>query len=327
MVSINRLERLPTSAHILMCSDPGYFQHLAVCLSSLAESNLCIDFDVVILITRYTDESAAKLRRSLEQYYNITLRLIKFDESSLDGLPLTPYYNSAEIYARFWVADYFDEKVTRVIYLDGDIVVVGSLQELLIIPLHNAVLAAVSIPGSQRPAILGYDPADEYFNSGVMVINLKRWRDTKARERLVETSYHIAHKLNDPDQDVLNYCFHGERVRLDYVWNVITPFFRKKSALPLAKDEIERVVREARIIHFNGCSKPWQYLCQHPLQKEYTRHLDKTEWRNFCPIDYNTMNVVKRFISAKIGESRAEGIGRIFWRLAGAVAKAGIKQH
>jgi lipopolysaccharide biosynthesis glycosyltransferase len=297
-----------------MCCDSAYFQHLAVCLISLLEANPSIDFETVVLVTRYTDEQAERLTRSVTGYPNLKLRLIQFDGSSLTGLPLKNAY-PPEIYARFWVEDYFASDVEKVLYLDADMVVVGSVQELLDLPLTENVLAAVTVPGSVRAGILGYDTADGYFNSGVMLINLKRWRDIGARDMLIATAHQLVEKLNDPDQDVLNYCFHAQRISLDYVWNAITPFFREINSLPLSKDDIARITREARIVHFNGSSKPWQYLCQHPFKPEYERCLAKTEWRDFRPDDYNFANVVKKSISRMLGERRSAAVSRLLRNL------------
>lgn len=301
-------------AHVLMCCDSGYFQHVAVCLTSLLEANRSVDFETVVLVTRNTVESSEKLARSLDGHPNLVLRLVDFDGSRVTGLPLKNRY-PPEIYARFWVADYFSADVDRVLYLDGDMVVVGSVEELLTLPMGDKVLAAVSIPGSVRASVLGYDPVDEYFNSGVMVVNLKRWREIGARELLIAAAYQLVDKLNDPDQDVLNYCFHSQRIRLDYIWNAITPFFREVNVLSLPKDEISRVARDARIVHFNGSSKPWQYLCRHPFKKEYQRCLSKTAWHDFTPNDFNIVNFFKSLVVTVIGERRSVAVTRLFfWR-------------
>jgi lipopolysaccharide biosynthesis glycosyltransferase len=292
-------------AHVLMACDSCYLQHVAVCLTSLLDSNPHIEFDVALLVTRHKSESCAKLRRSLARFTKLSLRVIPFDESRLAGLPL--YSRNplpAETYARFWVDDHFPADVKRVIYLDGDMLIVSPIDELLSLQMGNKVLAAVTIPGSVRVEALGYDPAHGYFNAGVLVINLERWRELGARALLIAAAHSIADKVRDGDQCVLNYCFHADRIRLDYTWNVITPFFQKSNGLGLPKDEIGRVARGARIVHFNGSSKPWQYQCLHPHRRTYLRYLRETEWRDYQPADYNFVNAVKKIIRLFLGEHR-----------------------
>jgi lipopolysaccharide biosynthesis glycosyltransferase len=297
--------------NILMASDPDYFQHMAVCLVSLLASNRRTHFNVVILVTHYTTEAADKLRKSVENHLNLTLQLVTFDSAPLSQLPHPNPHYPPEIYARFWLEDYFPPDVERVIYLDGDIVVVGELDELLTLPLGENVLAAVPIPGSSRAKELGYNVADGYFNSGVMVINLKRWRNIGAREILITTAHAIAGQLKNPDQDVLNYCFHDQYVKLDYVWNAITPYFRQKNSLGLSRKEIRRVARQARIVHFSGASKPWQYLCTHPFKRVYLQCLATTEWREFSPADYSFTNVLKRLLMGLLGQRQTVLLGRM----------------
>ncbi|SMP82001.1 glycosyltransferase family 8 protein [Noviherbaspirillum suwonense] len=292
------------NAHILMCGDAGYFQHIAACLVSLLESNKGIQFSVVVAATRSSEESNRKLQGSLRRYKNIDLRVVHFDPSCLAGLPLTTAYPS-EIYVRFWVEHYFAEDVDRVIYLDGDTVITGSIEPLLALDMGENVLAAVQIPGSDRPQRFGYDPKFGYFNSGVMVLNLPQWRAINAKELLVTKAYSMTGKLNDPDQDVLNICFHDRYVRLDYVWNAISPFFKEMNHLALTKTEIARVVRDVRIVHFNGGAKPWHYLCFHPYAKEYLHCVSKTEWRGFRPSDYSAINIIKKKIISVLGERRS----------------------
>jgi len=155
------------------------------------------------------------------------------------------------------------------------------------------LLAAVSIPGSERTAIHGYDPDHGYFNSGVLVINLRKWRAADRRAALIAYTQAHPERINDPDQDALNGCFHADRLHLDTIWNAITPFFRLDSALPLSADELERVRRDCRLVHFTGQSKPWLFMCDHPRKADYLRFLRMTAWRDYRYPDRTPLNVVK----------------------------------
>lgn len=298
----------PPIAHILMCSDSSYFQHIAACLVSLLDHNPGVHFSVVVVATKTTDEMSDKLQRSLRQYTNLELRVERFAAIGLEKLPLTNSYYPSEIYARFWAADYFPEHVDRALYLDGDMVIIGAINPLLELDLGDKMLAAVQIPGSERPLRFGYDMRFGYFNSGVLVMNLKKWREENARDTLISTAHALADKLNDPDQDVLNYCYHDRYIVLDYVWNAISPFFKEINSLPLSQDEIARIKREARIVHFNGTAKPWNYLSFHPHTKVYLRSVEKTAWRGFVPLGYTPTNAVKKILISTFGEKR---IGKV----------------
>ena len=302
------------TAHVLMCGDAGYFQHIAACLISLSETNPDTRFLVVVLATSSTAADDAKLTGSFGAHRNVSVNVQAFDAAVLEGLPLGPGYYPPEIYARFWVEHYFPKDVERVLYLDGDMVIVGSVAPLLEMPLDGAVLAAVQIPGSLSPQRLGYDPSYGYFNSGVMVINLLRWRELQAERILIQAAHDLAPKLNDPDQDVLNYCFHDQVIRLDYIWNAISPFFRKISVLALSESEMQRTVRDVRIVHFNGPGKPWHYLCFHPYAKTYLACVKKTAWSDFRPRDHTLINIFKKKIITLIGERGAAALSNMIRR-------------
>ena len=161
-------------------------------------------------------------------------------------------------------------------------------------------MGAVDIPGSDRGvAMLGMRAEDGYFNSGVLLIDVAQWRATRANEAVL--AYMRANPVmgGKPvfDQDALNACFHSRTRQLDYRWNVIRPFFYDPPTLPLTPSELMAICREARIIHFNGGSKPWSYFCDHPRKAEYQKYLRMTEWRDFVPADRTPLNRMRKTLS------------------------------
>jgi lipopolysaccharide biosynthesis glycosyltransferase len=279
----------------------------------LLDHNPDLNFSVVVLVTRTSSEMNEKLHSSFSHYKNIKIRIEQFNAPGLADLPLEKGNYPIEIYARFWVADYFPADVDRVIYLDGDMVIIGKINPLLDIDFGGKMLAAVQIPGSVGPQRLSYDEKYGYFNSGVLVINLQRWRNENVCDLLVRTAHELNVKLHDPDQDVLNYCFHDQYIALDYIWNAISPFFKEMNTLAIPPEQIRRVVNNAVIVHFNGTAKPWNYLSFHPHTKEYLRCRAKTEWRDFTPAGFSTKNFFKKRVIMAIGERRA-GQAMGWWR-------------
>jgi lipopolysaccharide biosynthesis glycosyltransferase len=191
-----------------------------------------------------------------------------------------------------------------VLYLDGDIVVIGNIAALWRVDLEGALLGAVDIPGSDRGVInLGLRLEDGYFNSGVLVFDLKQWRETRALDTVLGyVEAHPEQMMRDVDQEALNACFYGRRKRLDYKWNVLSSFFREPVSLPLAPAEIAEVRRDARLIHFNGHLKPWSYFCDHPRKAEYEKYLRMTEWRDFVPKDRTIVNRLRKSLAPILPE-------------------------
>lgn len=287
--------------HLLMCSNALFLQHTAVCLVSVLVNNPDLFFDIVV-VGRATERlDKDKLRRSLDFFSNHSLSFREFTPPAERHLPLNPRaHYTLDNWTRLWVQEFFADDIDRVLYLDSDTVVLGSIAALWRVDLGGALIGAVDIPGSQQGVNkLGMRAEDGYFNSGVLLIDLEQWRQTRALQTVLDYIDAYPERLvYTLDQDALNACFHARRKRLDYKWNAIWPFYRQPVALPLTAAEIDRVRREARIIHFNGNLKPWSYFCDHPRKVEYDKYLRMTEWRDFVPEDRTVVNRCRKQLSA-----------------------------
>lgn len=294
----------PGHVRLLMCTNAEYLQHAAVCLTSVLANNANLFFDIIVVGRQGEQLDEARLRLSLRGFPNHSLAFRQFTPPADRVFPLNPRaHYTLDIWTRIWVAEFFAEDVRRVLYLDSDIVVVGSLYALWHAELDGALLGAVDIPGSQRGVTnLGMQPEDGYFNSGVLLIDLEQWRRTNALETILDYVARNAERLRDPDQDALNACFTARRKRLPHKWNAIGPFFREPLALPLPRAEIEAVRREACVIHFNGHLKPWSYFADHPRRSEYHRYLEMTEWRGYVPPDRTLANRLRKAASSILPE-------------------------
>lgn len=292
-------ESATNCVYVLLCTNALFLQHAAVCLTSLLANNQDYFFDVVVIgrATESLDED--KFRRSVARFSNYSLLFRQFTPPADQVLPLIPQsHYTIDTYTRLWAGDFFPAEVNRVLYLDADIVVVGSIGPLWCTDLGGALLGTVDIPGAEQGVrLLGMRPEDGYFNAGVLLIDLKQWRETHAKDAVLDYITANPERVMY-DQDALNACFHHRRRKLDYKWNVIWPFFREPSPLPLPRAEIETVRRDAMIIHFNGRSKPWSYFSDHPRTAEYQKYLRMTEWRDFVPPDRTLLNMLRKRCSS-----------------------------
>jgi lipopolysaccharide biosynthesis glycosyltransferase len=191
-------------------------------------------------------------------------------------------------------------------------VVVGSIGELWRTSLDDHVLAAVTIPGSDRCPVFGIPEHYGYFQSGVMLINLAKWRKENIFDRLVQWIPENHDKIADADQDVLNSCLYRERIVLSYKWNVIAPFYFDYHPLGISNQELAEVRRDARIIHYNGPSKPWHYLSRHPRRDDYWKYLRISEWRDYVPEDKTLINWAKKHFGFLLPETLRRYIKRAF---------------
>ncbi|MBR4152465.1 MAG: glycosyltransferase family 8 protein [Selenomonadaceae bacterium] len=124
--------------------------------------------------------------------------------------------------------------IEKIIYLDSDIVVNTNIKQLWQIELGDKILAAVSeqVCGTKIEILFlctsGLIKSEDYFNAGVMMINLKSFREY---EKNIEEG--IAFYSKHPqcfclDQDILNYCFHKKWLKLPPDFNVFVIHARKR---------------------------------------------------------------------------------------------------
>lgn len=281
--------------NVLFASDNNYVRHLGVALYSLLDQNRDFDRIRIFVAARHiADENVAKLQAMVGAFGNATLELIDSDAWS-GTLQLNfrkDWPISLSSYARLFVAEMLPRELERVLYLDSDVVVCGSLADLWNTELGGHCLAAVQDQVS--PGVkcgVGLRPEDRYFNAGMLLIDLKRWREQECGQqclRLVEAHHgQVVHH----DQGVLNGVFGGQWTRLPLRFNVMTihymmsqpkvqKYFGDYTAF-YSEQEVKEAVQSPAVLHFTPSftSHPWQTHCKHPLRRRYAEALAKTPWR------------------------------------------------
>jgi lipopolysaccharide biosynthesis glycosyltransferase len=175
--------------------------------------------------------------------------------------------------------------VDRVVYLDADTFVRQSL-----LPLWNSLgdapIGAVTnvTERAMYPHLtsLGIDDAKNYFNAGVLVIDLAVWREERVKEQLIR--FAASRPLPWYDQDALNVVFAGRWKRLHPKWNAMNSLWvwPDHARRVFSEDEVSAARKDPAVIHFEGppILKPWHYLSQHPFRDEYRAALGQTAWAN-----------------------------------------------
>jgi lipopolysaccharide biosynthesis glycosyltransferase len=169
--------------------------------------------------------------------HSIRLTTEPVDTARFHDLPTTKFFSPA-IYARLLIHELLPS-TERVIYLDADTLVVSSLDPLWRTDMHGAIIAGV-----QDEAGDDEEFETPYVNSGVLVLDLQRWRERQVSKLVIE--YIRSHHLTLPDQSAINAVCANQIVLLDDSWN-----YRVSGR--------QRLMQCPRIIHFTGMLKPWLY--------------------------------------------------------------------
>jgi lipopolysaccharide biosynthesis glycosyltransferase len=191
--------------------------------------------------------------------------------------------------------------VERVLYLDSDLLVLDSLAPLWTIDISDHYLAAVTnvfqIEHLWRPTSLGLKSPLEYFNAGVMLLNLDLMRRDGCSETLSEYAALHAAKLEWRDQDAVNVVLGPRRLPLAPRWNCMNslltyPWSPYVYGVP-AYDEAHG---NPAIRHFEGpgSNKPWHYLCERDMRDLYAYHRRQTPWPDFRLEGVTPINLARR---------------------------------
>jgi lipopolysaccharide biosynthesis glycosyltransferase len=265
---------------IVCAVDRGYLRHCAAMLHSLRESNPDEELTVFVVHDTLDPEEKARFIAYTSAFLP-SISLLQADASRLEGFPVSGH-GSLAAYFRLLLPDLLPAGVSRFLFIDSDAVVVDSLRPLWEQPLAGHALAAV--PEHQLScADHGY-VFGEYFNSGMMLVDLDQWR----RSDLLETGRAFAranpHRLRHWDQDVLNHLFAGAWLAMPERWNACPHLFGLNAFYDMSRDKLTAAQRESidhpAIIHFAGPGpvKPWHYRCEHPWRDTYRRHIADTPW-------------------------------------------------
>lgn len=246
--------------NLLVTLDARYLPPLKVMLTSLLHANPFSKVDLYLLHSSLSEEDLKELE-ALPEGNRCRLYPIFMDDSRLEGAPISDRY-PREMYYRIFAARYLPRHLDRVLYLDPDMIILGSLHELYTLPLGNHLFAAASHVRSgviQKFNELRLDMEDgPYINSGVMLMNL----DLLRREQDVEAVYRYIEEhrksLLLPDQDILSGLYASRILPLDpYRYNMTEKLF----ALRPDSDawlNLDWVRRHSVIIHYCGRNKPWK---------------------------------------------------------------------
>ena len=196
--------------------------------------------------------------------------------------------------------------VDRVLYLDADTIAMDSLASLWEIELGEHYLAAVTNVfepwNAGYPAALGLPGPEAYFNSGVLLMNLRLMRDEGSSQALLD--YGAAARPDRVawgDQDALNVVLGHRRLPLAPRWNCMNSVltFPESEAI-FGAEAVAAARRRPGIRHFEGptVNKPWHFLCDHELRELYVRHRRGTPWPRFRPEGITPRNAVRRLVRA-----------------------------
>ena len=273
--------------HIACSTTREFLPHCATMVRSAAVANPGATIHVL-----HGDDLSARSRSKLESMVDdegAAARCHRVSHARLQGLPgAHPAPPSA--WYRLLLPEIVDE-AERVIYLDGDAIVLEALEELWRLDLGGALVGAVTNvlqdevhEGHVRD--IGVRDPSRYFNSGVLLMDLEALRAEVWSETAIDLATRMAAELSWYDQDVLNLTLGERRFELHPRWNCMNSlFFFPWSVDVFGERAHEEACASPAVRHFEGPgeNKPWHPDCVRPMHELYGLHRSATPWPDRGP--------------------------------------------
>jgi lipopolysaccharide biosynthesis glycosyltransferase len=292
---------LDSNAVVVVCAaDNKYAMQVAITIRSIVE-NLSSDRKLIqyIIDGGIKERNKRKILESVDSQ-RCEIRWLPKPDALLGKLEVekefcisddvgAPGYISLATYYRLVIPTLLPNEYKKAIYLDCDLVVNCDLGKLWDIDLkENAILAAqdqgalyISSPaGLLNYQELGISPDAKYFNAGVLVMNLEKWRTDNIVAQAIECARNKQEFIRWHDQDVLNMILAGKWGELDPRWNQMPQAFTYSSwsNSPFSENVYNNLVSAPYIVHFSSASKPWNSRKPHPFHHLFIKYVDLTVW-------------------------------------------------
>jgi lipopolysaccharide biosynthesis glycosyltransferase len=293
---------------IACATDAHYLKPLAVMLRSVL-TNLSPDrtAEIYVMDGGLDARSREKVTRGWPQG-RATVHWMTVDPEVYAGAPLWGRM-PVSTYYKLAIPDTLPLHVHRAIWLDCDLIVTTDLSSLWDIDLdgnhlrasQDSIVPLVSSSfGVTTHEELGIASDARYFNAGVMLVDVDRWRTDRIPEQVLDYLRRYRDSVFFWDQEGLNAVLANKWGDLDPRWNcnASVPLRRRAQRKSARASEAETGNDQPWIIHWAGYLKPWRYPGRDPEKLLYFRYLDMTAWAGWRPRPNLASRLIERYESS-----------------------------
>src|SRR4051812_18120600 len=258
--------------HLLLAADARYGAYAGITVASVLRSNPQTCFHIHLFANGVRSRDLRKLRRLAESAGS---RLFVYQIG--DSLAVNPHllarrHLNQTAYARLLLGELLPRDVRRVIYLDCDVICTGAISPLWrlgeTVPISRAVIDRA---GDGWKAALGLPPGAQYFNSGMLLIDVEAWRREGLGRKLLDWIAANPDKISLADQDAINAVLSDALTPLPERWNLQIGL----NSGPLPEERLA----SAALLHYNGPRKPWEYGFRGPGADLFRAQKRQSPWR------------------------------------------------
>lgn len=291
------IESLANDKHyqVVYASDDRFSEIMGVSIVSLFEKNRDADtICLYILDTNISGENKSRIEQICKNYKRplpIWIPAINIEKKL--QMQILIDRGSLSQYARLFLSSLLPDGIDRVLYLDCDIIIHQSINELWNLNLNGNTIGALKDAFSRYyRANVDLQPKDIMFNSGVMLVDLTLWKMRDTENRLMQFIYAHKGKIQQGDQGALNAVLSHEVFCFEPRFNAVTIFFDftykemliyRKPVDFYSEIEVEAARENPVLIHFTTSflsKRPWERGCHHRYTSVWYANKKLSPWKD-----------------------------------------------
>lgn len=284
--------------NIAFITDNNYVFPLKVAIKSIiANKNVDVQYNINIICVEISEDNY-KVLKTLEKLGNEKVFINLIDKKNTFKDIKMPAHVTPSALFKFSLAEILDN-IDKCLYIDCDTMIQKDLSEFYNIDIDNVYAGVIqdylTIYYREMNKKLNLDG---YFNSGVMLLNLKKMRNDGITEKL------IAQKKKEietntvvfMDQNSLNVVFEEKVKYLPLIYNYSTVYNIDETTVCLPDDirnNLQSYKDNAVIVHFAGGAKPWKILCADKYFVSFWKYVDSNDFLQIVDVICNTIQQEK----------------------------------
>ena len=255
---------------IFMAVDNNYIPFLGVALKSIIDNvSQQNRYEIKVLYTSVTEENKKKIEEYQTENVGIEFVNLSYKLQEIQEKLYTRNYFSNTTYFRLFIPALYPD-YDKAVYIDSDTITLVDIAKLyntemgdnLIAGIPDGAVQAIPIFQDYVEKVVGVSNYNNYFNAGIIVMNLKALREYKFQEKFLYMLEKIKFEVAQ-DQDYLNRLCKGRVKLLGFEWNRMPAMGEQEG--------------ELNIIHYNLGCKPW-YFDNVLYQEHFWKYAEKTRF-------------------------------------------------
>lgn len=269
------------------CND-FYIPQTGISMISLFENNKDVDDLCVYLISKNVSEDNVNKLRLIAESYQREFKEVKFDDIAYDLKLSNTGRHIATIYTKVFFPRIKD--IDKMIYLDSDTVVVGSLKDLWEDNLDGVYMGVVETLPTKFFKEIGLPKGDRFFNDGMAICNVDYCREHNLIEKVLKVVEEYDGNPPTLSEGALNKVCYGKvkyislkynlMAGLLYMCNLDVTFM--SHLLHYSEEELRQSCQHPVVIHYLTAfySRPWYKNCSHPYKGAYLKYKALSPWKD-----------------------------------------------